>query len=58
MTLDDLHATAQVLAESEIVGLEVGELECAAHSAEAPTHVTRLLDALDPLLQRLRHPVP
>jgi arginase len=50
MTLDDLHATAQALAESELVGLEVGELESAADQTNPPTYVSRLLDALDPLL--------
>jgi arginase family enzyme len=58
MTLEDLDATAQVLAESEIVGLEVGELECAPPPTGTPSHVTRLLEALDPLLQRMRRPVP
>jgi arginase family enzyme len=50
MTLDDLHATAQALAESELVGLEVGELESAADRTNPPTYVSRLLDALDPLM--------
>ncbi|PVG82440.1 arginase [Nocardioides gansuensis] len=50
MTLDDLHATAQALAKSELVGLEVGELESAADDTNPPTYVSRLLDALDPLL--------
>jgi arginase len=50
MTLDDLHATAQVLAESELVGLEVGELESAADQTDPPAYVSLLLDALDPLL--------
>ena len=50
MTLDDLHATAQALAESELVGLEVGELESAPDQTNPPTYVRRLLDALDPLL--------
>lgn len=50
MTLDDLHATAQVLAKSELVGLEVGELESAADQTNPPTYITRLLDALAPLL--------
>lgn len=55
MTLDDLRATAEVLAESEIVGLEVGELESAPDSHTPPTYVAALLDALDPLLPA-RHP--
>ena len=50
MTLDDLYATAQALAEYELVGLEVGELESAADQAHPPTYVSQLLDALDPLL--------
>jgi len=50
MTLDDLHATAQALAESELVGLEVGELESAIDQTNPSTYVSRLLDALDPLL--------
>jgi len=50
MTLADLRATAEVLAESEVVGLEVGELESARDSNTPPTYVAALLDALDPLL--------
>lgn len=55
MTLDDLLATAEVLAESEVVGLEVGELESAPDSHTPPTYVAALLNALDPLLPA-RHP--
>jgi len=55
MTLDDLLATTKVLAESEVVGLEVGELESAPDSHTPPTYVTALLRALDPLLPA-RHP--
>lgn len=50
MTLADLLATAEVLAESEIVGLEVGELESAHDDETPPGYVTALLDALTPLL--------
>jgi arginase family enzyme len=50
MTLADLRATAEVLAESEVVGLEVGELESADDPETPPTYVTALLDALAPLL--------
>lgn len=50
MTLDDLHAAAEVLAESELVGLEVGELESEAAETDPPAYVSRLLDALAPLL--------
>lgn len=50
MTLDDLRATAEVLAESELVGIEIGELESAPDDRTPPVYVSRLLDALDPLL--------
>jgi arginase family enzyme len=50
MTLDDLHAAAQVLAESELVGIEIGELETTPGAGPPPLHVSRLLDALEPLL--------
>ncbi|MFC7487891.1 arginase family protein [Knoellia sp. CPCC 206453] len=51
MTLADLWATSSVLAESEIVGIEIGELESAADPSTPPGYVTRLLDALEPLLR-------
>ena len=50
LTLDDLRAAAAVLAESEVVGLEVGELESAADPDDPPSYVTDLLHALEPLL--------
>ncbi len=50
MTLEDLRATAEVLAESELVGIEIGELESAPDDSTPPAYVRRLLDALDPLL--------
>jgi arginase len=50
MTLEDLHATAQALAGSELVGLEIGELESAADPSNPPTYVSRLIDALEPIL--------
>jgi arginase len=52
MTLADLRATAEVLAESDVVGLEVGELESADDPETPPTYVTALLDALAPLLPK------
>lgn len=51
MTLEQLHATAEVLVESEVVGLEIGELESANDGPTPPTYVTRLLDALEPILR-------
>lgn len=53
MTLADLHAAAQVLAESEVVGLEIGELETTPEGSTT-VHVSRLLDALEPLLDTVR----
>jgi arginase len=50
MTLDDLRASAEVLAESDLVGIEIGELESAADDNTPPGYVSRLLDALDPIL--------
>lgn len=52
MTLADLRATAEVIAESEVVGLEVGELESTDDPEIPPTYVTSLLDALAPLLPK------
>ena len=51
MTLDDLQATAEVLAESEIAGVEIGELESAPGTGDPPSYVTKLLGALEPLLR-------
>ncbi len=56
MTLDDLHATAAVLAESEVVGMELGELESLPDAGDPPAYVTRLLDALAPLLDAVAPP--
>jgi arginase len=50
LSLHDLHAAAAVLAESEVVGLEVGELESAPDPDDPPSYVTDLLAALEPLL--------
>lgn len=53
LTLDDLRAAMEVLAESEVVGLEVGELHSAPDEATPPSYVTRLVAALEPLLVSL-----
>jgi arginase len=50
MNLEDLRATAEVLAESQVVGIEIGELESTTDPNTPPTYVTQLLDALEPLL--------
>ena len=54
MTLADLRAAAEVLAGSEVVGIEIGELESTADPETPPTYVTRLMDALEPLLGAIR----
>lgn len=50
LTLADLHAVAQVLAEHEVIGLEVAEFE--SHWADGrPGAPAALVDALAPLLE-------
>ena len=51
LSLQDLHAAMTVLAESEVVGVEIGELESAPDNSTPPAYVSLLLDALDPVLQ-------
>lgn len=50
LTLDDLHAAALVLAESELVGLEIAEFESSCETAGPAASPVALLDALRPLL--------
>ena len=47
LTLDDLHACAEVLAASEVVGLEVAEFQ----DADPTPSAAALVDALTPLLR-------
>ena len=54
MTLDDLYACAAVLAESEIVGVELAELEADDDPARIGGHVQGLLTALSPVLKATR----
>ena len=49
-SLSDLRDCLSVLARSEVVGVEVGELESAPDEADPPSYVTVLLDVLEPLL--------
>ncbi len=50
LTLDDLHGAAEALAESAVVGVEIGEYQ-AAFDPDGPEHPpTDLIDALTPLL--------
>lgn len=50
MTMHDLRAVAGALSESELVGLEIGELESAPDPDDPPSYVRGLLAALGPLL--------
>lgn len=52
LSLADLRAAFAVLAESEVVGLQVGELESAPDPDDPPSYVTALIDAIEPLLPR------
>lgn len=53
MTLADLRSAARVLADCELVGLEIAELESQPDAGDPPAYVDRLLDALDALLTGL-----
>ncbi len=52
--LADLHAAAQVLAMQEVVGLEISEFQSVWEEDGEPVSPSHLLDALQPLLQRLQ----
>lgn len=49
-TFGELRGIAEVLAESEVVGLEIGEFEASWADSGEPGSTTELLDALQPLL--------
>lgn len=53
LTLAELHAVCKVLAEVEVVGLEIAEFEHAWASNDAPVSPATLLDALEPVIARL-----
>jgi arginase len=55
LTLADLRQTAEVLAESEIVGIEIGEFEAEPDSDDAAESAANLFDALEPILLRIGH---
>jgi arginase family enzyme len=52
-TLAELHAICGLLAENELVGLEIAEFENAWTEGGAPVPPDALLDALDPVISRL-----
>ncbi|TDD36236.1 arginase family protein [Saccharopolyspora elongata] len=53
LSLAQLHQAAEVLAESEIIGVEIGEFESPADAAP----VAPLIDALEPVLQAVERPL-
>lgn len=54
LSFDDLHAACAVLAEREVVGLELAEFEASWPGAGAPeVSPAPLVNAIEPLLQRL-----
>lgn len=54
LTLHDLHAVSSVLAESEVIGIEIGEFQATWHPGGEPVTPGPLLDALHPLIEDLR----
>ncbi len=57
MTLDQLHSCAEALSRSEVVGIEIGELETDEHAdpaADPYEPSARLAKALHPILRALR----
>ncbi|NHA68857.1 arginase family protein [Phycicoccus flavus] len=57
-TLEDLAGAMRALAESEVVGVEVGELESGPDEETSRSSVDRLLGALEPLLHAVARPDP
>lgn len=58
LSLQDLHAALAVLAESEVVGIEIGELESAPDQTDPPAYVAALLEALGPILRSSKEHAP
>lgn len=53
LSLEDLHAAGTVLAEVEIVGLEIAEFQDAWEAGGAPVSPGPLIDSLEPIIGRL-----
>jgi arginase family enzyme len=53
LNLEDLRGASVVLAETEVIGLEIAEFQNAWEAGGAPVSPKWLLDSLDPLIQRL-----
>jgi len=54
LSLADLYATAELLAMHEVVGLEISEFQSVWEEGEEPVSPANLIDALQPLLDRLQ----
>ncbi|HEV7305989.1 arginase family protein [Ensifer sp.] len=54
LSLDDLRAACEVLAESRVVGLEIAEFQNAWSTDGEPVSPVPLIEALEPLLAALR----
>ncbi len=54
LSLAELHAACEAMAVSEIVGIEVAEFQNAWQVDGAPVSPGPLLDALEPILDRVR----
>ena len=54
LSLDDLRAACAVLAGSEVVGLEIAEFQNVWEEGGDPVSPEPLIEALEPLLQKLR----
>lgn len=53
LSLSELHGLCQVLAETEIIGLEIAEFENAWFDQDVPAAPDLLLDALEPAIARI-----
>lgn len=50
LTLDQLHGCVEALAESEVVGIEIGELEADTYDRATLRHAQRIVTALRPVI--------
>jgi arginase family enzyme len=56
LSLSDLHAACEVLAESEVVGVQIAEYQIAWDEGGSPVSPVELLDAIQPLMNAARGP--
>jgi len=50
LSLEDLHAAAEILATRRVLGIEIGEFEVTPRSSDTLASPTALIEALEPLL--------